>query len=177
MFDVVITTRKRPKLLSAAIESCLAQGKTLQKVIVVYDPDDEETALFKTSINDPRVVFHRLTERGGICGARRAGFAIADAEWTGHIDDDWELRPGALAKLAGMASQASKDVVMLGSGILWTAGRETPLTVPDQPIDYIEQLKWRNRPGGLGADNLCCLHKRVRDSGVNWMPECAGGCT
>jgi glycosyltransferase involved in cell wall biosynthesis len=177
MFDVVITTRKRPELLAAAIESCLAQGEALHKVIVVFDPDDEETAAFTSSINDPRVVFHRLKERGGICGSRRAGFAIADAEWTVHIDDDWELRPGALSQFAAMASQAPKDVVMLCARILWTDGFETPFTVPDKPINYIDQLKWRDRPDGISWDNLCCLHKTIRDSGVNWMPELAADCT
>ena len=177
MFDVVITTRNRPKLLSEAIESCLFQGTDLHKVVVVFDPDDDETAALASAVNDPRVYFHRLAVRGGICGARRAGFAIADAEWTVHIDDDWELRPGALAKFAAMAAQASPEIVMLGARILWTNGRETPLRVPDQSINYIEQLQWRNRPDGLGTDNLCCLHKKVRDSGVNWMPELAGGCT
>jgi hypothetical protein len=74
-----------------------------------------------------------------------------------------------------MASQASKDVVILGARILWDDGHETPIRVPDQPIDYVEQLKWRNRPDGIGTDNLCSLHRKVRDSGVNWMPEWAGG--
>ena len=105
MFDVVITTRNRPKLLSEAIESCLFQGTDLHKVVVVFDPDDDETAALASAVNDPRVYFHRLAVRGGICGARRAGFAIADAEWTVHIDDDWELRPGALAKFAAQTRQ------------------------------------------------------------------------
>ena len=177
MFDVIIITRKRPELLLAAVKSCLIQGEALHKVIVVFDPDDEQTAAFASSINDPRVVFLRLKERGGVCGSRHAGFADADAEWTVHIDDDWELRPGALTKFTAMASQAPKEVVMLGARLLWTDGFVTPPAVPDHAIDYVEQLKWRNRPDGLCWDNLCCLHKSVRDAGVNWMPEWVGDST
>jgi glycosyltransferase involved in cell wall biosynthesis len=176
-FDVVITTRQRPELLKAAIDSCLLQGEALHRVIVVFDPDDDVTAGFAATVKDPRVVFHRLSEQGGICCARRAGLAIADAEWMVHIDDDWELRPGALARLAEMAAIAPEDVVMVGARILWTNNRETPQIVPENAIDYVEQLKWRNRPHGLWSDNLCCLHKKVKDSGVNWMHEVAGECT
>ena len=173
-FDVVITTRKRPEMLTAAVNWCLGQGEALHKVIVAFDPDDDVTAALEHSLNDPRVVFLRLAERGGICGAAEGGLRGGKR----RVDGAYRRRLGtasrAWQKLAEMASQASEDVVMSGARVQWTDGRETPLTVPDHPIDYVEQLEWRNRPDGIGVDNLCCLHRRVREAGVNWLPEPEG---
>ena len=146
-FDVIITTFRRPGYALAAVKSCLSQGDLLSHVIVVDDASGDDTPEWLASLN---------------------------ADWSIHIDDDWELMPGALEKLADLARQADDEVVMLGGRILWDDGHITPEIVPKTPINYEEQLAWRSRPDSLGSDNLCCVSRRVREA-VNWPAERACG--
>jgi len=89
LLSIVIPTRDRPRLLSCAVESALAQTLRDIEVIVVDDGSSEPAKLF----HDPRLSIINLpTSRGGAV-ARNVGTEIAKGKWITYLDDDDCLLP------------------------------------------------------------------------------------
>ncbi len=172
-FDIIITTFRRPDYVVAAIKSCLIQGEHLANVIVVDDASGDDTGQRIADLLDSRVKYYLRPENGGIFSARHTGLAISKADWTIHLDDDWELLSGALDVFSKLAKQAPINTVMLGARMVWDHGGESPLVVPQDPIDYGEQIRWRSRRDGLWMDNLCAIARTVRER-ENWTCSRAG---
>jgi glycosyltransferase involved in cell wall biosynthesis len=168
-FDVVITTYRRPEYVLAAVRSCLGQGPHLDRVIVVDDASGDDTKLRLAGLGDPRVLYHLRTENGGMSMARHTGLALSSADWTIHLDDDWELLPGAIESFTELACRAPDNTAMLGSRMVWDTGKVSPSAVPTEPIDYDGQIRWRARADGLGADNVCAVSRLARGR-ENWPP-------
>lgn len=167
-FDVAITTYRRPSYVVAAVKSCLLQGKHLEKVIVVDDGSEDDTEERISQLKDTRIIYYRRLQNGGMSAARHDGLALSKADWTIHLDDDWELLPGAIDYLVDLANQAPQETVMLGARMIWDQGDISPIVVPTEPLDYEGQIRWRSRPDGLWMDNLCAVSKKARAK-ENWL--------
>jgi len=169
LFDVAITSYRRPAMVNDAVVSCLNQGQLLNKVIVVDDASEDNTAKVIHSINDPRIVFLQRTENGGIAAARRDAFGLSDADWTVSLDSDHELLPGAIEGLAKLCESAPRAVDILGARYKWDTGGVTPVNVPEGIVGYRERIILSGQQDNIGTDYLCAVSKRLRQS-VQWEP-------
>jgi len=172
-FDVAITNYKRPTMVKDAVKSCLNQGQLLNRIIVVDDASEDNTAEVIKAINDQRIVFSQRTENGGIAAARRDAFELSDADWLISMDSDHELLPGAIEGMAKLLASAKETVDILGARYLWDTGGVTPLNIPDGIIGYRERITLSAQKDGIGADYLCALSKRIRQT-VRWEPLRSG---
>jgi hypothetical protein len=168
-FDVAITTYRRPEYAVAAVRSCLNQGHHLSRVIVVDDASGDSTGVQISALNDPRVLYQCRSQNGGMSAARHDALALSTADWTIHLDDDWELLSGAIPAFSELARSAPANTVMLGSRMKWDHGGVSPLVVPTEPIDYAGQIRWRSRRDGLAMDNVCAVSRLARQH-VQWLP-------
>jgi glycosyltransferase involved in cell wall biosynthesis len=87
--SVVVTTRDRPALLPAAVESVLEQSLADVEVVVVDDGSREPVRLAA----DPRLRIVRLPASRGLAGALNAGAREARGRWLATLDDDDLLLP------------------------------------------------------------------------------------
>jgi glycosyltransferase involved in cell wall biosynthesis len=109
--SVVIPTRNRPEMLSAAIDSVLAQTFTDYEIVVVINgPDNPATPkTFEIAVaTGCRIV---RTERAGIAVALNAGIAAAQGEWIALLDDDDLWEPNRLEAALKRADAAAADVI------------------------------------------------------------------
>ena len=173
MFDVAITSYKRPDMVKAAVASCLSQGPLLDKVIAVDDGSGDDTAEVIRSLKDPRIVFFQRAANGGIATARRDAFALSEADWTVILDSDHELLPGALVGLAKLLASAPQPVDILGARHKWDTGGVTPVKVPEGIVGYRERIILSGQKDSIGADYLGAISRRIRQT-VKWEPLRAG---
>ena len=169
MFDVVISSYRRPALVRKAVESCLVQGPLLRKVIVVDDASGDETGDMIRALADDRIVFHQRESNGGIAATRRDAYALSEADWTVSIDSDHELLPGALDRLAAFVASLEVPVDILGARYRWDTGAVSPINVPTERIGYRERIIYSARKDSIGADFLCAISRRMRER-VQWIP-------
>jgi glycosyltransferase involved in cell wall biosynthesis len=169
MFDLAITTYKRPALVYAAVKSCLTQGPMLEKVIVVDDASMDLTREAVESLHDPRVLFVQRETNGGISAARRDAFSLSTASWTVSLDSDHELLPGALEAFAGLLATAAEPVDILGACYKWDTGRVSPKSVPRGILGYRDRIHYAGLEDSIGSDYLCAVSARVRQA-VSWEP-------
>ena len=103
----VIPTYRRPLLLTAAVESALAQTVTDQVVVVV----DDGTGDLPTLPDDPRLRAVSLSRNSKVAGVvRNVGIRTTRSEYIAFLDDDNTWRPDHLA-LAIAALETGPDVV------------------------------------------------------------------
>ena len=169
MFDVVITSYKRPDMVKAAVVSCLKQGPLLDKVVVVDDASGDDTAEVIRSLGDPQVVFFQRLENGGIAAARRDAFGLSVADWTVSLDSDHELLPGALDGLAALLASSPQPVDILGARYQWDTGGVSPVNIPEGVVGYRERINLSSQKDNIGADYLCAVSRRLRQA-VRWEP-------
>lgn len=99
MFSVVVCTYNRAGLVSAAIDSVLAQTWDDFELLVVDDGSDDHTAEVLASYRDSRLhPLHR--PNGGLSAARNTGIEQATGRFVAFLDDDDEASPGWLEGLA-----------------------------------------------------------------------------
>jgi glycosyltransferase involved in cell wall biosynthesis len=109
--SVVIPTRNRPAMLSAAIESVLAQTFTDYEIVVVINgPDNPSTPTTFEAATSTGCRIIRV-ERAGIAVALNAGIAAAQGEWIAFLDDDDLWEPNRLEAELKLADAAAADVV------------------------------------------------------------------
>jgi glycosyltransferase involved in cell wall biosynthesis len=103
--SVIVPTRNRRHLIARAITSVQRQSMSDWELVVVDDASDDDTAQLVRELGDPAVRVVRLDTQGERSAARNRGLAEARAEAVLFLDDDDELRPGALhCLLAGLAA-------------------------------------------------------------------------
>ncbi|MEM7769121.1 MAG: glycosyltransferase family 2 protein [Cyanobacteria bacterium P01_A01_bin.37] len=107
LVSVVITTYKRPHLVTRAIQSVLAQTLQEIEVIVIVDGPDPEAEAVLRQINDPKFRFVVLPQNVKLAGARNAGVKEAKGPWVAFLDDDDEWLPNKL-ELQLKAAKASQ---------------------------------------------------------------------
>lgn len=119
--SVVIPTLRRPRLLTKAVASALAQdlaaGWEMEVVIAVSDPSSEDDVRAARALAaDPRVRVALAPARGA-GAARNAGVLAARGQAIAFIDDDCEAQPGWLRE--GLLALGEADLVQ---------GRTAPAT-------------------------------------------------
>jgi len=147
--SVVIPTRNRPAMLSAAIESVLAQTFTDYEIVVVINgPDNPSTpqTFEAATLTGCRIV---RTERAGIAVALNAGIAAAQGEWIAFLDDDDLWEPSRLEAELKLADAAAADVVFCNI-VKFDESRsalERPLR-PPPGMSVAEAMTLKNYGGG-----------------------------
>ncbi|MEM8618734.1 MAG: glycosyltransferase [Actinomycetota bacterium] len=109
LITVVLPTRNRRELVSAAIASIAAQRYDNWQLIVVDDGSTDGTADLLSALDDERIELVR-TEGAGASAARNAGLAAASGEWIAFLDDDNVMHPiwlRAIAEHVGRHPDAS----------------------------------------------------------------------
>lgn len=93
--DVVIPAYNAQAYLGEALDSVLAQGSLVGKVIVVDDGSSDATATVATARGAP-VELVQLPRNRGISAARNAGLARCDADFVAFLDADDRWLPAKL---------------------------------------------------------------------------------
>jgi glycosyltransferase involved in cell wall biosynthesis len=98
-FSIVIPTRNRVGMLRRALASVAAQTFQDFETVIVDDGSSDGTAEFLQSaaVGQRKVLRHE--QGSGVSAARNRGVAAAGAALVTFLDDDDELRPGALQAL------------------------------------------------------------------------------
>ncbi len=124
LVTVTVTTYNRPRLLTErCIPSVLDQTYDNLELIVVGDGCTEETEEAVGKIDDPRLTFFNLSERGlypadpqrrwMVAGtpAGNKALGMAQGDFVTHLDDDDEYVPDRLEKLVKFAVENDCDFV------------------------------------------------------------------
>lgn len=118
LVSVVIPTRNRPKIVSRAVKSALAQTLATIEVIVVVDGHDGETANVLSQITDSRLKVIELSINVGPSGARNAGVNAAKGTWIAFLDDDDEWLPQKLQLQLGLAQHSKFKFPVVSSRLI-----------------------------------------------------------
>lgn len=124
LVSVTVATYNRPRLLvERCIPSVLEQTYDNFELLVVGDGCSEETERAVAEIDDPRLTFLNLPERGSypedperrwmVAGtpALNEGLSMARGDFITHLDDDDEYVPERLEKLVRFAVEGDYDFV------------------------------------------------------------------
>lgn len=132
LVSVILPTRNRDDVISAAVESVLAQTHERWELLVVDDGGDDGTAsVLERFLDDPRIRYWRI-ERSGSAAARNRGIAAASGSLVAFLDSDNTWHPTHLARMVH-ALEASPTAAWAMSGqVLWD-GRTGSVSVrPDR---------------------------------------------
>lgn len=113
LVTIVLATRNRPRLLSRAIPSVIAQRYRRWELVVVDDGEKPETRVVVESIDDDRLVLAEGPRRG-LGAARNAGLDRARGEIVCYLDDDNVMHPGWLQAVAHVFSKREDIDVAYG---------------------------------------------------------------
>ena len=118
----VILCHDRPEQLGQAVRSVTA-SEVPARVLVIDNNSGPEARAAATQLADadPRVEVRRSDRNLGCAGGRRMGSDLVETEYTLFLDDDAELRPGALEALvedldAHPEAAAVTALVLQGNG-------------------------------------------------------------
>lgn len=110
--SAIITTYRRPDVLSRAVHSVLSQTMTDVEVLVVDDEPSAEVRSIVEAIDDPRVRYLAHTENKGLSAARNTGIRAARGSYIAFLDDDDEWAPEKLShQLAAMEAAGGSAAV------------------------------------------------------------------
>lgn len=125
LVSIVIATYNRAELLrDRAVRSCLAQTYANIEVIVVGDCCTDDTPDVMAEVDDPRVRFVNLAERGNypsepglrwmVAGTKpmNHGLSLARGDFVTHLDDDDEHEPERTQELLDFIRENRADVVV-----------------------------------------------------------------
>jgi glycosyltransferase involved in cell wall biosynthesis len=138
--SVVIPTFDRPDLVLRAVRSALAQTlRSIEVIVVVDGPDDDQTRAALATIGDDRMRVVTLPEKGGAPNARNVGVSEARAPWTALLDDDDEWLPAKLATQLDLGRSAKAKLPIVASRLINKTPRATfvmPRRLPsaDEPL-------------------------------------------
>ncbi len=93
--SVIIPTHNRARLLERALQSVLAQGRSVQEIIVVDDGSTDSTEEVVCT-RFPQAHYSREPNRG-VSHARNRGIEAASGDWLAFLDSDDEWLPQKLA--------------------------------------------------------------------------------
>jgi glycosyltransferase involved in cell wall biosynthesis len=150
---VVIPTRNRWRLLSAAVASALAQEEVDIEVAIVDDGSTDETPARLAELRDPRIRVIRHEESRGQAPARNTGIAAARATWLAFLDDDDLWSPRKLRTQLDAARTIDAIFAYAGSVVMDDdSHRVTPdAPVPDPAGLASLLLKGNVIPGGCSS--------------------------
>jgi glycosyltransferase involved in cell wall biosynthesis len=142
--SVVIPTRSRWHLLSAAaLPSALEQREVDVEVIVVDDGSEDETPSRLAELDDPRVRVVRNETSRGVAVARNAGIAAARGRWISFLDDDDLWSPRKLRAQVDSAEEAGAVFAYSSGGgldasrnFLFAVAAPDPATVTERLLQW-----------------------------------------
>lgn len=111
---VVVATRGRSDSLARCVTSLLKSDHAALTVLVVdNDPSDDRTAAAVRGFGDPRVRYVREERRGASNGRNRGlrEAIAADADLVAFTDDDVEVDPGWVGRMASALSEPGVSCV------------------------------------------------------------------
>lgn len=124
LISIIIPTYNRAQILKdRPLKSILAQTYSNFEVIVVGDGCTDETEQAVASLNDSRIRFFNLQERGTypenpkhrwyVAGtpALNFGHEVSRGQWIAHLDDDEVFTPDHLEKLLRFAQEGDYEFV------------------------------------------------------------------
>ena len=115
----VVVTYNRSALLLDCLRALLAQRQPVAKVLVVDNASTDGTPeVLRSSglLDDPRVVYERLSDNRGGAGGFERGVVLGrddECDWLWLMDDDCEPGPDALATLLAAPEAADDQVAAL----------------------------------------------------------------
>lgn len=123
----VVLTRDRPADVATAVTSVLTADVPLRVLVLDQNSSPAAREANRALDADPRVEVRSLDRNLGCAGGRRLGTELADTEYVLFLDDDAELRPGALEHLvadldAHPEAGAATAKVVLRDGRLYHFG-------------------------------------------------------
>lgn len=95
--SIIIPTYNRGGLLLRAVKSAMDQSYTNLEVVVIDDGSvDNSLDALESSINDSRLVIHKLGENMGVHMARNKGIEICTGEYIIFLDSDDTINANAV---------------------------------------------------------------------------------
>ena len=186
--SVIIPTYNRANLLSAAIESVLAQTYSDYELLIVDDGSTDNTRDVVLSYTDPRIRYlHK--NNGGLASARNFGLREAQGRYVAFLDDDDLYLPDKLAIQVNFLD-AHPDVGWVNAGYLATdmqgnvleevrpwlsysdLGVETWLFACPAVVHAVQvRREWLEHIGGFDD------HFRASEDWDAWLRLAYAGCT
>lgn len=145
---IVLPTRDRPRELSRAVRSVLAQTHADWELHVV---DDGSAVPVVLETDDPRVSLHRHERSLGVSAARNVALGASGGEWVALLDDDDLWAPEKLERQLDVAAAH-------GAGLVWTA---TVLIDADGRVLRANPVAALSDPGVLRRYNVIGEPSRV----------------
>ncbi len=123
---IAVCTRNRPARLEETLDAIAAQSDAAFEILVEAQSDDEDPALARRAVAEPRLRVLRGTGRG-LSVARNAALATAGTDWIAFVDDDCLLDPDWVAQW--------RDALRRHPGVAFVAGHVGTANVP--PGDHL----------------------------------------
>jgi glycosyltransferase involved in cell wall biosynthesis len=138
LFTVVIPVYNRPKLVSKAIASVLAQTFEQWELVVVDDGSEDDTVTVVRNFGDPRVRVVELSHLGNIAAVRNAGVSAGSGAWICFLDSDDVWLPDKLEV---------QFLLLRKTGRRWTYGRfelmdDEGQSMPNKAGAYVPHSGW-----------------------------------
>lgn len=117
LVTIAVTTHNRSDLLQRALRGAFAQTYAKLEILVSDDASTDNTRELMEAVIDPRFRYLRIAKQTGIAGNFQNALDHATGELFMILNDDDELEPDAIEKLAGVfwespAGGASGQVVL-----------------------------------------------------------------
>lgn len=144
--SVITAAYNRPKYLSEAIESVLAQTCGDWELIIVNDGSTNETpaVIERYAAHDARIRVISQPNQG-LAKARNNGIAAARGRYVAFLDDDDVWRPKKLAKQVAWCDANPQAGLCFSQAVLTDAALNPLRVFPDSWPSTFEELATRNR--------------------------------
>jgi len=119
----IVPTHNRRDTLPMTLQSILHQREVDLEVIVVDDGSSDDTYVWLTEVEDPRLRILHHEQPQGVAAARNAGLAEATTEYVAFCDDDDLWAPDKLA--------AQLDAIAGAPGTRWSCTSAVSFVVGD----------------------------------------------
>ena len=172
---VVIATRDRGDSISATLESVLAAGADLARVIVIDQSEKSDTeAAVRAWGGDPRLHYERSATRG-LSAARNAGLDLAATDAVLMTDDDCVVPAGYAARVLEVFAANPKVALIffqVDPAPFDPAAGFTPAFTPVSGR-LLTRLAQLSRASGIGAG--LALRRRAAQSAGGFDPLLGAG--
>ena len=135
--SVIVAAYNAEKYLERCLDSIRSQLFESFEVIIVDDGSSDKTLEIARLFcyRDSRfIVIH--TENRGVASARQTGLAMANGEYTIHIDSDDFIDPEMLSEMYELAKQDNADMVICDYSVILSSGTEYIKTQKPKNLDH-----------------------------------------
>jgi glycosyltransferase involved in cell wall biosynthesis len=150
LVSVIIPTYNRANTIRKAIESALFQTYRNCEIIVIDDGSTDETENIVFSINDNRLLYHKIVNSGANV-ARNTGLKKAKGEYIAFLDSDDEWLPDKISKQMELIMLHDVDVVYSGFVCINEKGESLRNVYPVEYQNFFVELIVSNYIGTLST--------------------------